>query len=216
MGSVRMGKAFRDSFSPPLCALQLKTAFRLRGRFLTASSQRLACTHDACRGMRSSGWRMVMRRQTQSPTGTSIVNAAPSCLSTWARTDGMGRRITGLRGSWLDRSGTARWAPPRGTTPSTSTRTTLRMSDGQRALLSLFPMTGRAAFMRFACALPRLAGQLSFVPALLHHEGRAGRPDGAHHPVAVGHKRTGMTLGRYSGGPLLEQARRCVEAVKLP
>ena len=34
--------------------------------------------------------------------------------------------------------------------------------------------------------------------------------------VAVGHKRTGMTLGRYSGGPLLEQARRCVEAVKLP
>jgi integrase len=34
--------------------------------------------------------------------------------------------------------------------------------------------------------------------------------------VVVGHKRTGMTLGRYSGGPLLEQARRCVEAVKLP
>jgi hypothetical protein len=30
--------------------------------------------------------------------------------------------------------------------------------------------------------------------------------------VVVGHKRTGMTLGRYSGGPLLEQARRCVEA----
>jgi D-psicose/D-tagatose/L-ribulose 3-epimerase len=29
-------------------------------------------------------------------------------------------------------------------------------------------------------------------------------------------RRTGMTLGRYSGGPLLEQARRCVEAVKLP
>jgi integrase len=34
--------------------------------------------------------------------------------------------------------------------------------------------------------------------------------------VVVGHKRTGMTLGRYSGGPLLEQARRCVEAVRLP
>jgi hypothetical protein len=34
--------------------------------------------------------------------------------------------------------------------------------------------------------------------------------------VVVGHKRAGMTLGRYSGGPLLEQARRCVEAVKLP
>jgi hypothetical protein len=32
----------------------------------------------------------------------------------------------------------------------------------------------------------------------------------------VRHKRTGMTLGRYSGGPLLEQARRCVEAVRLP
>lgn len=34
--------------------------------------------------------------------------------------------------------------------------------------------------------------------------------------VVVGHKRQGMTLGRYSAGPLLEQARRCVEAVKLP
>jgi hypothetical protein len=34
--------------------------------------------------------------------------------------------------------------------------------------------------------------------------------------VVVGHKRTGMTLGRYSGGPLLEQAGRCVEAVRLP
>jgi hypothetical protein len=34
--------------------------------------------------------------------------------------------------------------------------------------------------------------------------------------VVVGHKRTGMTLGRYSGGPLLEQARRFVEAVRLP
>jgi hypothetical protein len=34
--------------------------------------------------------------------------------------------------------------------------------------------------------------------------------------VVVGHKRSGMTLGRYSGGPLLEQVRRCVEAVRLP
>lgn len=34
--------------------------------------------------------------------------------------------------------------------------------------------------------------------------------------AVVGHKRQGMTLGRYSGGPLIEQARRCVEAVKLP
>jgi integrase len=34
--------------------------------------------------------------------------------------------------------------------------------------------------------------------------------------VVVGHKRTGMTLGVYSGGPLMEQARRCVEAVNLP
>ena len=34
--------------------------------------------------------------------------------------------------------------------------------------------------------------------------------------VVVGHKRQGMTLGRYSAGPLLEQARRCVEAVSLP
>lgn len=34
--------------------------------------------------------------------------------------------------------------------------------------------------------------------------------------VVVGYKRQGMTLGRYSAGPLMEQARRCVEAVQLP
>jgi integrase len=34
--------------------------------------------------------------------------------------------------------------------------------------------------------------------------------------VVVGHKRASMTLGVYSGGPLMEQARRCVEAVSLP
>lgn len=32
----------------------------------------------------------------------------------------------------------------------------------------------------------------------------------------VGHARGGVTLGVYSAGPKLEQARRCVEAVKLP
>ncbi|GJD59635.1 tyrosine-type recombinase/integrase [Methylobacterium dankookense] len=34
--------------------------------------------------------------------------------------------------------------------------------------------------------------------------------------AVVGHKRKGMTLGRYSAGPLVAQARRCVEAVRLP
>ncbi|ACK84895.1 tyrosine-type recombinase/integrase [Methylorubrum extorquens] len=34
--------------------------------------------------------------------------------------------------------------------------------------------------------------------------------------AVVGHKRKGMTLGRYSAGPLIAQARRCVEAVTLP
>jgi integrase len=34
--------------------------------------------------------------------------------------------------------------------------------------------------------------------------------------VAVGHKREGMTLGVYSAGPLIEQVREVVEAVKLP
>lgn len=35
--------------------------------------------------------------------------------------------------------------------------------------------------------------------------------------AVVGHKRPGMTLGRYSGGPSFhEQMRACVEAVKLP
>jgi integrase len=44
---------------------------------------------------------------------------------------------------------------------------------------------------------------------------QAGQPE---HIIAVvvGHKRKGITLGLYSGGPLLEQIRQCVEAVRLP
>ena len=44
---------------------------------------------------------------------------------------------------------------------------------------------------------------------------RAGQPE---HIIAavVGHKRDGMTLGVYSAGPKIEQARECVEAVRLP
>jgi hypothetical protein len=34
--------------------------------------------------------------------------------------------------------------------------------------------------------------------------------------AVVGHKRSGITLGRYSGGPEMKQARRCVASVKLP
>lgn len=34
--------------------------------------------------------------------------------------------------------------------------------------------------------------------------------------AVVGHKRQGMTLGVYSAGPLIAQARTCVEAVRLP
>ncbi|MEF2554480.1 tyrosine-type recombinase/integrase [Aurantimonas sp. A2-1-M11] len=34
--------------------------------------------------------------------------------------------------------------------------------------------------------------------------------------AVVGHKRQGMTLGVYSSGPKLEQARRCIEAVRFP
>ena len=47
---------------------------------------------------------------------------------------------------------------------------------------------------------------------------QAERADQPEHLIAavVGHKRSGITLGRYSAGPLVEQARRCVEAVKLP
>jgi len=46
----------------------------------------------------------------------------------------------------------------------------------------------------------------------------AERADQPEHIIAavVGHKRTGMTLGRYSAGPVMEQAKRCVEAVRLP
>ena len=44
---------------------------------------------------------------------------------------------------------------------------------------------------------------------------RADQPESIIASV-VGHTRNGMTLGVYSAGPKLEQARRCVEAVKLP
>lgn len=44
---------------------------------------------------------------------------------------------------------------------------------------------------------------------------RADQP-GSIISAVVGHKRDGMTLGIYSSGPKLEQARRCVEAVQLP
>lgn len=44
---------------------------------------------------------------------------------------------------------------------------------------------------------------------------QAGQPESTIAAV-VGHKRKGMTFGVYSAGPLLEQARVCVEAVKLP
>lgn len=44
---------------------------------------------------------------------------------------------------------------------------------------------------------------------------RADQPESTIASV-IGHKRNGMTFGVYSAGPKLEQARRCVEAVKLP
>ncbi|MBW0369545.1 DUF6538 domain-containing protein [Ensifer adhaerens] len=44
---------------------------------------------------------------------------------------------------------------------------------------------------------------------------QAGQPESIIAAV-VGQKRSGITLGLYSAGPLLEQARQCVEAVKLP
>jgi integrase len=44
---------------------------------------------------------------------------------------------------------------------------------------------------------------------------RAGQPESTIASV-VGHKRQGMTFGRYSGGPEMEQFRACVEAVRLP
>ncbi len=44
---------------------------------------------------------------------------------------------------------------------------------------------------------------------------QAGQPESIIAAV-VGHKRQGMTLGRYSAGPSREQARACVEAVRLP
>jgi integrase len=44
---------------------------------------------------------------------------------------------------------------------------------------------------------------------------RAGQPENIIAAV-VGHRRPGMTLGLYSAGPALRQARACVMAVKLP
>ena len=44
---------------------------------------------------------------------------------------------------------------------------------------------------------------------------QAGQPISLIEPV-VGHKREGMTAGRYSKGPSEEQRREVVESVKLP
>ncbi len=44
---------------------------------------------------------------------------------------------------------------------------------------------------------------------------QAGQPENIIAAV-VGHKRRGLTFGRYSRGPLLEQMRQCVEAVRWP
>ncbi|MFB7147754.1 tyrosine-type recombinase/integrase [Agrobacterium deltaense] len=44
---------------------------------------------------------------------------------------------------------------------------------------------------------------------------RAGQPETLIAAV-VGHKRQGMTFGVYSAGPLIDQARSCVEVVRLP
>jgi integrase len=44
---------------------------------------------------------------------------------------------------------------------------------------------------------------------------QAGQPESIIRSV-VGHKRDGVTLGLYSGGPSLAQRRACVESVKLP
>lgn len=44
---------------------------------------------------------------------------------------------------------------------------------------------------------------------------RAGQPESLI-AMAVGHRRNGITFGVYSAGPLIEQVRACVEAVKLP
>ena len=44
---------------------------------------------------------------------------------------------------------------------------------------------------------------------------QAGQPESLIRAV-VGHKRDGVTLGTYSGGPSIEQRRAVVEAVRLP
>jgi integrase len=44
---------------------------------------------------------------------------------------------------------------------------------------------------------------------------RAGQPESIIAAI-VGHKRKGMTLGVYSGGPSGVQFAACIEAVKLP
>ena len=47
---------------------------------------------------------------------------------------------------------------------------------------------------------------------------KAERATGDGDPVAaiVGHKRKGMTLGLYSGGPLFKRAKTCIAKVRLP
>jgi hypothetical protein len=44
---------------------------------------------------------------------------------------------------------------------------------------------------------------------------QAGQPENVIAAV-VGHRRPGLTFGRYSSGPSMEQMRACVESVRLP
>jgi integrase len=44
---------------------------------------------------------------------------------------------------------------------------------------------------------------------------RAGQPESIISAI-TGHKRQGMAFGTYSGGPSLEQRRKCVQSVMVP
>ena len=74
---------------------------------------------------------------------------------------------------------------------------------------------------RRSCRVGALEGQWtdvdfhSFRRWFISKAEQAGQPESTIAAV-VGHKRQGMTLGLYSSGPSISQARACIEAVRLP
>ena len=85
--------------------------------------------------------------------------------------------------------------------PSPRTSFPSHADDGSRPAPSAGPWATRVDFHSWRRTFITKAEQAANQPHLIE--------------ALVGHKRAGMTLGLYSGGPLIEQLRTVVESVKL-